>query len=196
MTEFLPPALIADLRRRYAEPQRHYHTWAHIEALLGLYAEVQPMLADAAAFEAALYYHDAIYNPRRGDNEAQSAALLRQACAAVLSRPSLDLAGSLVEATAGHQPPPGLDAARRIDAALFLDIDLSILAAPEPEFAVYEAAIRREYAFVPEADYRRGRTAVLANFLKRESLFLSAHFYPRFEAAARRNLERSLAALG
>jgi len=53
MGNLLPDILMAELRRRYAEPQRHYHTWAHIEALLLLFEEVRGQLSDAAVVEAA-----------------------------------------------------------------------------------------------------------------------------------------------
>jgi len=195
MSDLLPAYLMADLRRRYAEPQRHYHTWRHIEALLELFHEVRDRLHDAAAVEAAIYYHDAVYDPRQDDNEARSAALVLQEGAGVLPPESLDFAWRLIEATAGHRLPPDLSEAQREDAALFLDMDLSILAVPDPAFAAYEAAIRREYAFVDDAAFRAGRRKVLEGFLERDRLYFSAHFAPRFEIPARDNLVRSLALL-
>ncbi len=193
--KLLPDTLMTDLRRCYAEPQRHYHTWAHIEALLLLFEEVRGQLSDAAAVEAALYYHDAVYDPQAADNEAQSAALLRRDCAGVVAEESLEAAALLVEATARHDPPPDLAGAALEDARLFLDMDLSILAAPWPVFSAYEGAIRQEYAFVEEAAYRHGRRRVLKSFLQRERLYLSAHFDPRLDKPARENLRRSLSAL-
>ena len=186
---------MADLRRRYGEPQRHYHTWDHIEALLVLYEEVRDRLFDAAAVEAALYYHDAIYDPRADDNEHQSAALLRRDCAGVLSVDSLTLAVTLVEATAGHRLPQDLGDPALEDARLFLDMDLSILAAPWPAFSAYEAAIRREYGHIDDTAFRAGRRRLLRAFLQRSRLYYSSQFAPRFEAPARANLERSIAAL-
>ena len=184
---------MSDLRRRYGEPQRHYHTWAHIEALLSLFEEVRGSLFDAAAVEAALYYHDAVYDPRSDDNERQSAALLRRDGAGVLSADSLARAVKLVEATAEHRPPEGLTGPALEDARLFLDMDLSILAAPWPAFCAYESAIRAEYGHVGDRDFQAGRRALLQTFLKRDRLYLSDHFTARFEAPARQNLRRSLA---
>ncbi|WP_420347226.1 hypothetical protein [Pelagibius sp.] len=200
MSGLLPTALLADLRQRYGEPQRHYHTWAHIEALLSLFAEVRAQLCDPAAVEAALYYHDAVYDPRASDNEARSAALLRQACAGVLPPRSLEAAAQLVEATAAHRLPEGLieegmTGGRLEDARLFLDMDLSILAAGQAEFEAYEAAIRREYGHVDAAVFGAGRRRILEGFLARERLYFSDHFAARFEAPARANLARSLALL-
>ncbi|WP_227010336.1 HD domain-containing protein [Pelagibius marinus] len=192
MSDFLPLRLMGDLRRRYAEPQRHYHTWVHIEALLGLFHETRGRLHDPAAVEAAIYYRDAVYDPRQDDNEVRSAALLMREGAEALPPDSLDFARRLIEATAGHRLPPDLSETQRADAALFLDMDLSILAAPGPIFAAYEAAIRREYAFVEEKAYRAGRRKVLEGFLRRDRLYFSEHFAARFERPARDNLVCSL----
>jgi predicted metal-dependent HD superfamily phosphohydrolase len=74
------------------------------------------------------------------------------------------------------------------DAALFLDIDLSILGAVPERFAVYDAAIRREYEHVPDDLYRTGRRAVLKTFLERDPLYLTKTFAVRFEKQARANL--------
>ena len=57
-----------------------------------------------------------------------------------------------------HQAPPG-DA----DAALVVDIDLAILAAPAPVYARYEADVRAEYAWVPEPLFRAGRGSCCAS---------------------------------
>ncbi len=194
--DLLPAHLMTDLRRRYGEPQRHYHTWAHIEVLLKLFDEVKSDLADPVAVQAAIYYHDAIYDPTAADNETQSAALLRREGDGVLTDTSLEAAVQLIEATARHRPPEDLDAPALEDAKLFLDMDLSILAAPWPAFCTYEAAIRREYAHVEEADFRVGRRKILEALLQRDRLFLSRRFAPRWEAPARANLRRSLANLG
>ena len=60
----------------------------------------------------------------------------------------------------GHPPPTELaDKDNRSDAAYFLDMDLSILGMPWPEYEHYAQAIRQEYAHVPMTDYKTGRTA-------------------------------------
>jgi predicted metal-dependent HD superfamily phosphohydrolase len=55
--------------------------------------------------------------------------------------------------------------------------------------------VRREYAAAPEPAYRAGRRQVLERFLARDQLYLSTWGQERFEAPARSNLERSIAAL-
>jgi len=41
--------MVSDLRKRYGEPQRAYHTWTHIEKLLALFDEVKSRLHDPPA---------------------------------------------------------------------------------------------------------------------------------------------------
>ena len=78
---------------------------------------------------------------------------------------------------------------------ILLDADLAILGADPDEYARYARAIRQEYAWVPEADYRRGRTTVLQGFLVRARIFRLDRIHERLDAAARRNLRDELAAL-
>ena len=57
------------------------------------------------------------------------------------------------------------------------------------------AAIRQEYAHVPEPLYRAGRAAILSRFLEGGCLFADPVWAERLEAQARANLTREIAAL-
>lgn len=188
----IPDSLLADLRARYAEPQRHYHTWEHIEALLRWFEQRRLHLHDPAVVELAILFHDAVYDPTRSDNEAESARLLEAAALPGVDDAVRAGAVRLIKATARHQIPEDLASADRGDMAEFLDMDLSILGAPPEVFDVYEDAIRREYAFVPEPLYRAGRRGILESFLDREQLYFSDWGQASFERQARANLERSI----
>lgn len=191
----IPDALRSDLTQRHAEPQRHYHSWDHIEALLGWFGQRRNHLHDPLSVELAILFHDAVYDPTRSDNEAESARLLRDADLPGVEDAVRARAVRMVEATARHEIPEGLDAPDRNDMAEFLDMDLSILGARTEVFDAYEQAIRREYAFVPEALYREARRGILQRFLEREGLYFSDWGRERFEAAARANLAASIFAL-
>jgi len=192
----IPDAVLVDLKQRHAEPQRHYHTWAHIEALLGWFGQRRVHLHDPLSVELAILFHDAVYDPTRSDNEAESARLLGDADLPDLDDTVRARALRLIEATARHEIPEGLDGPDRNDMAEFLDMDLSILGARREVFDAYEDAIRREYAFVPEDLYREARRGILQRFLERERLYFSDWGRERFEATARVNLAPSIAALG
>ncbi len=179
----------------YRAPERHYHGLVHIEALLALAREYRTALSDPGAVEAAIWFHDAIYDSRRSDNEARSAQLALEKLAGRADRRRLGRIASMIEATATHTLPDLGDEAADKDAAFFLDMDLSILGAAPAEFDAYEAAVRREYSWVEKKAWRAGRAAVLEKFLARPHIFHTEAFRQRFEAQARQNLNRSLATL-
>lgn len=195
MLETVPKPLVADLRKRHGEAPRHYHDWTHVEALLGHLATVRELVHDSSAVLYAILFHDAVYDPKAKDNERQSAALLLLA-QLPLDPASLALAKRMIEATEGHFLPNDLAGFDRDDCALFLDMDLGILGADAERFDIYEAQIRREYAHVPDDAFRQARAAVLRHFSERETLYFSDWGRDRFEASARANIARSLAALG
>ena len=184
--------MLSSLKARYQEPQRAYHTWEHIEALLRHFNDATHLLYNPTSILWALYWHDAIYDPKRPDNEMVSAELLREEAKSILSEAQLGLAALIVEATARHQQPEGLDDQALSDTAHFLDMDLSILAAREDIFDSYEDQIRFEYSFVPIAAYKAARANILQGFLAREHLYFTDHFRNQWEAKARDNLARSI----
>jgi predicted metal-dependent HD superfamily phosphohydrolase len=185
-------AIRAELEALYRAPERHYHNLSHIEALLGLAQEYRPALSDPDAIEAAIWLHDAIYDSRAKDNEVQSAALARQMLEGRADAGRLARIAAMIEATATHEVPALGHASAIHDAALFLDMDLSILGAEPDVFDAYEQAVRLEYVWVEEPAWRAGRRAVMQAFLTRQHIFHTQAFRSRFEAMARENLARSI----
>jgi predicted metal-dependent HD superfamily phosphohydrolase len=176
-------ALFEELHRAYAAPDRHYHGVRHIEECLGALRDVRHTAVQPAEVEAALWFHDAIYDTRRADNEARSAAWARRSLAAAGVNDAVgERVHALILATR-HAA-----AVEYPDARLTVDIDLGILGQLPPAFARYDTDIRREYHWVAWTDYVDGRTAVLETFLARERIYATASFYERFEAQARYNL--------
>jgi len=74
-------------------------------------------------------------------------------------------------------------------------MDLAILGSSQADFDGYEVAVRREYDWVTEPQWKCGRRAVLAGFLARPAIYATARFQASHEAAARRNLARAMARL-
>jgi predicted metal-dependent HD superfamily phosphohydrolase len=188
-------AVRAELQRAYAAPGRHYHGLRHIEALLGLAARHAGAIADRDAVEAAIWFHDAIYDTRRNDNEERSAALATARLASTTAPDRIARIAAMIRATAGHAVPVFADAAAAQDCALFLDMDLAILGSAPAEFDAYEQAVRREYDWVSEPNWIAGRRAVLAGFLARPAIYATTAFHASHEAAARRNLADAMARL-
>lgn len=187
----LPAPDPAALRERYAQPHRAYHTLEHIIACLRELDEFSAATATPGpvGIAIALFYHDAIYDPRGSDNEIQSAALAKRDLGAMLPASLLNDIARLILIT-DHRHP-----AAEPDEQLIVDIDLSILGRPAGEFARYDAAIRQEYAHIPDAAYRTGRTRILQCFLDRPRLYYTPFFFEQYEANARVNLINALARL-
>ena len=59
----------------------------------------------------------------------------------------------------------------------------------------YADAVRCEYAWVAEADYRLGRAAVLRRFIDRQPIYHTPALLTAWEAAARDNLRQELGRL-
>lgn len=186
----IPEKLYGELIARYSEAHRHYHTLQHLDECLEKFAELKSLAAHPAAIELALWFHDAVYDPTRSDNERLSA---EWAQASILNA-GLDGAlatrvHDLVLATRHHASP------KNSDEAILTDCDLAILGAPPERFAEYEQQIRAEYAFVPDAVFKVKRTEILERFLARATLFNTSLFIARYEAQARANLTGALALL-
>lgn len=178
---------------RWREPHRHYHTLAHLTAVLDVVDQHTDLAAHADLVRLAAWFHDAVYDPRAaGDaNERDSAALAESMLTGLgVPAPMVAEVRRLVLLTAGHTVAPG-----DRDGALLCDADLAVLAAPPARYERYAAAIRREYAHVPEPAFRAGRAAVLTGLLSLPALFRSPPLASRWEEPARDNVRRELAAL-
>jgi predicted metal-dependent HD superfamily phosphohydrolase len=185
------------LLERWTEPHRRYHNRTHLDRVLGTLrqlaadegGETSPGSADVGDLAAlAGWYHDAVYEPTRSDNEEQSAAVARRQLA------QLDVAegivaevSRLVFLTKTHEPGQHDRAG-----ALLCDADLAILAMPADVYDAYSAAIRAEYSHVSERDYRAGRAAVLSALTARPRLFHTGHGWAAWEQPARGNIAREL----
>src|SRR5215813_15092507 len=188
-----------DVRARltaiYSGGDRHYHDLRHIETLHALAQENAREISDNEAIEAAIWFHDAVYDTRKADNEEQSAELATELLAGIAADERLGFIAAMIRASANHRIPASMPAPAAHDCALFLDMDLAILGSPAEEFAAYERAVWREYHWVPEKEWVAGRSQVLRNFLARPYIYASPQFQRSHEAAARSNLKRSLAFL-
>lgn len=186
--------LFASAYAAYQSPGRFYHTWEHVVACAQALRDF-PCHCCREAF-LALVFHDAIYVPGRPDNEACSAELASEL---LLRHSTLDDAGildvrAMILATRDRRLPPRSHPG---DAGTVIDIDLSILAAPWDRYAAYAEAVRREFcpAVIREEQFARGRIAFLGRLLAAPAIFQTAEGGQRWEAAARANIGRELAAL-
>lgn len=186
-----PAPYAHDLLERWAEPQRRYHTTAHLIAVLDRLAELGDHAQDPIAVELAVWFHDAVYRPDRSENEERSAALAERALpeAGVPNALTTEVA-RLVRLTTAHDPADG-----DTNGEALCDADLAILAGSPQEYARYAAHVREEYGFVPDELFQPGRAAVLRQLMGLPRLFRTPYGAERWEASARHNLRTELALL-
>ncbi|MDQ0787702.1 hypothetical protein [Streptomyces sp. B3I8] len=183
-----PDPYADDLLRRWSEPQRRYHTAAHLTAVLDHVDALAAYADDLAVVRLAAWFHDAVYLPDRSENEERSARLAVRALAeAGVPQARTDEVARLVRLTVTHAPAPD-----DRDGAVLCDADLAILAAPPEAYAAYTAQVREEYAFVPEDAFRTGRADILRQLLALPRLFSTPHGSQAWEDPARRNLRAEL----
>jgi predicted metal-dependent HD superfamily phosphohydrolase len=179
-----------NLITRYSEPHRRYHTTKH---LLHVLTMIDQLADDHDIFlvRLAAWFHDAVYAIPAGQvsNEEASARLaLRELSRVGLEQEDLNQIARLVRLTETHVPGP-----RDPEGELLCDADLAILASDPSDYADYVAAVREEYAQLPEEGFLAGRLAVLTQLADRE-IFHTAKGR-QLTDAARVNLTAELAAV-
>lgn len=177
-----------ELLARWAEPQRRYHTLDHLVAVLARVTELTVYAQDPDTVALAAWFHDVVYRPERSENEERSAALAERALTEAGVDPErVAQVARLVLLTVHHDPAEG-DA----DGEVLCDADLAVLAGDPAAYAGYAAAVREEYAFVPDEDFRTGRAEVLRRLLALPNLFRTAYGREHWEPVARRNVGTEL----
>ncbi|MCA9899623.1 MAG: hypothetical protein KC433_15635 [Anaerolineales bacterium] len=175
----------------YGENGRFYHTLNHIEHALNVAEQLQDVAVNFTAVQLALWFHDVVYDPRRSDNEAESAAYAERVLRPLgVSDALLAKVRELILATKSHEATT-----QNPDVWVMLDADLAILSAPPVQYDAYARAIRQEYSFVPEEQYVVGRTAVLQTFLARSPFYFTEWMRERGDTAVYANLGRELTRL-
>ena len=187
--DFAVAAVGARLLAAYAEPHRTYHDLRHLAEVLSRVELLAAEAADPVAVRLAAWFHDAVYDGR-ADAEEQSAAFAETELGGLgLPRGLVDEVARLVRLTATHEVADG-----DRNGAVLSDADLGILAEPPGRYAEYAAAVREEYAALPDALFAAGRGDLLEGLLAREQLFQTVGARP-WEEAARRNVANELGEL-
>lgn len=174
-------ALGEALIRAWDEPQRVYHGQSHLIWLLDEADRRAALIRDRAFLGYAIWFHDAVYEPGRPDNETLSADWARTSLAA---EPNLAArVAHVIEMTKSHA-----DGEADGDAALFLDMDVAILGAPWETYCAYAAGIRAEYPHIVDPAFAAGRGAFLAKQLEHERTFRTELYEDELGQQARANM--------
>lgn len=153
--KYLSSDEILDLISRYDEPHRFYHTRKHISSIIDyINGCVDDLTEDELdILSICVYFHDAIYNPKKDNNEKKSVDLMneytkipkdiRKKCTSII----MDTASS-------NQPSEKLS-------KLFWLADRSIFFKNLTELIEYENNIFKEYQYVPYDIYKEKRIEFL-----------------------------------
>src|SRR5262245_13608393 len=166
----------------YSAVDRAYHNLSHIQSLLSLNESLADKIQNRDSVYFAIWFHDVIYDTKRSDNEEKSAEFAAEAMAGLgVHEQTIAIVQEMILATKSHRV-----ANPTWDMKAFLDLDTSILGAPEDVYKEYSDAIRKEYSWVPDVLYRKGRAKVLNDFLESDRIYYTDEIGTRYELQARR----------
>lgn len=185
--EQLIAQLWEEISKNHSAKNRHYHSLTHLENLLDQLNNVKQHITEWNTLLFTLFYHDCIYNARKGDNEEQSALLAEKRLTALkVPQASIDQCKTQILATKKHEFNTNSDT------NYFTDADLSILGQSWKDYAAYAINVRKEYAIYPDLIYRPGRKKVLEHFLNMERIYKTESFFEQYELQAKENLHKEL----
>lgn len=188
--DIVPQFLFKELIQAYSSTDRFYHNLTHIHSCFFIFDQTKFLAVHPEEVELAIWFHDAIYDTRRDDNEQKSAEWAEKIISqSGLNSSAAERVSGLILATR-HRTE-----ASETDARLVVDVDLSILGADPEFFWRYEENIRKEYAWVPESMFRLKRAEILRSFLNREYIYYHTQYRGMFEEKARSNLKQAVAKL-
>jgi len=183
--------LFSNLVAVYSSKERYYHNLSHIQHVLATIDTLEGFADDLPAIKMAAWFHDVIYEPQSNTNEERSAEFAFSSLTELgVPTATINHVVSIILYSKNHYAP--LDDR---DGQIFLDADLSILGSEKLEYMAYAQAIRREYSWLSDQEYKNGRKQVLQGFLLRENIYFTEVASQLFELQARENIRNELLAL-
>jgi len=138
-------SLFIELDALYSDENRFYHNWDHIYSM---YIKAETIGILNAELFGAILFHDAIYDPKRSDNEVRSAGLSYRYL-------KNDNIVSAIKDTITHIPTSNLGQD-------LIGLDLYSIKSDLKTFINTERKIFKEYQFVDYSIYKEKRIEVLS----------------------------------
>ncbi|MFN6560374.1 MAG: hypothetical protein RMY28_011250 [Nostoc sp. ChiSLP01] len=175
----------------YSSSDRHYHTLKHIYRVLDTIEILQGYTNNLTAVQFAAWFHDVVYDTQAEDNEQKSADYALELLSSLgISESTIASVTNLIVNTKEHQA-----AVDDFDSQVLLDADLAIFATSPVGYTEYVYAIRKEYDWVPKAEYIAGRRQVLERFLRRSHIYFTPLMLEFAEPFARSNIQEEIKSL-
>jgi predicted metal-dependent HD superfamily phosphohydrolase len=179
--------LWSEIENNYSSNKRHYHTLQHLDNLLTQLTEVKGEIQNWTVILFTLYYHDAVYNALKSNNEEKSAELAEKRMKQLsVPNDAIERCKKQILATKSHLKSTD------IDTNYFTDADLLVLGQSWETYSMYYKNVRKEYSIYPDFVYNPGRKKVLTHFLSMDRIFKTDFFYNNFEIQAKHNLQKEI----
>ncbi len=195
------PETLRQLAAAYDEPHRSYHSAEHIIVLLEKMKRNASLAKKPELIVHAILWHDAVYRTHEKNADGsishradalnvEESAQWFQSVPSSLSPEDRASVAAMIRATSGHDVRLAKDHPDFNDTALFLDLDLSVLALPPDDFRAITGKIRFEYPHISDRDFCEGRAQFLDAYHAKPDLFFHPQTASQFEAVARKNMQR------
>jgi len=171
----------------YSNPSRGYHGIAHLDQCLTMCESNRSSFDHPDEIAMALFFHDLVYDTHKTDgmNVFDSASkcedfLQSSGC----NRAAINRITTAICYTTHTMKPVTKDE------GLVMDIDLSMI--QYYNFEAIEHLVRKEYEWVPLAEYQRARKDILIRLYLREYLYSSELFRNTLETRTKEQLFRMI----
>ncbi len=188
----IPDGIYGYLAEKYYG--RLYHSLEHIDRCLAeveITDDVRSLsTTQQIVLKLAIWFHDAIYNPTRQDNEERSALVAEASlCSVGVLSPVTDRVKDLIMATKHTGGIP----TNYILEQIITDIDLVGLADPYRAFLdTNNFRIRKEFSHLSDEQYRKGHSEFFRSLMARRTIYYRESFITKYELLARDNITRYL----
>ncbi|MBD3213471.1 MAG: hypothetical protein GF311_12760 [Candidatus Lokiarchaeota archaeon] len=133
------------IEKRYDSSNRHYHNLTHINLMLSEVKRFKNRIDDYDSVLFAIWFHDIIYDPLKGDNEERSAECAREFLVKInYEKNRIRKIEELILRTKDHTIQDGNE---NYDLNLFLDLDLLILGMEREQYVKYAKNIKKRIRF-------------------------------------------------
>ncbi len=153
-----------EILAHWQQKHRYFHTTTHLQHILSAikndFEQGKISQEDREILDISAYLHDVIYNPKKQDNEQQSAELVRYFFPK-LPQEKIQIVEKIILETKNHESTSTLS-------TLFCGYDMQIITHSSlGELWEYERQIFKEFQYLDYAIYKAGRIFLLTSFAKK-----------------------------